>query len=655
MNALQRLFALVNAPPLRRHTAQASPRELWQLYGDYIIRPFWGSLIFIALLTSVSAIRPYLYTWAGGVIADDIVEIGHLNADVPAAAEIDPTHPSERRRFAFAESRPPARLADRFDEKPGRPVHEKLRALGWLALFLIVALGAIHVCIWARQQRLIKVGLRIQFRLRRKLHEKMLVLPQTYHDRHSPGELMTHLFSDLSVIQVEGLRLLITVLINIFTILVGIFVIWRIDPALTALVLLALPAYCVCYRWFRKRLRVVNQNLRERQGRLNAHIADRIRHFLVVKSYVRETGEAVDFARRAKPLLRDNLAARVLNGGFVSLCGIITGVTVTLVLWLGVLRVRDGLMTPGTLILFHGSAAILFGPVASLTGTAGTWARVRAVVARVARLLNEPITIDDPVTPRPVPATAPQLRFEDVSLNYDPERPPALKDVSFLVPAGKRLCVMGASGSGRSTLAKLVCRLYDPNEGSVLLDGVDLRHFKIAHLRRLIGFVPQEPIIFSGSLDDNIRYGVDVADDDAVASAARDAQIHDFIQGLPRRYETSTYERGLTLSGGQKQRVNLARALLHDPKVLVMDDCTSALDAQTEANLLEAFEKALAGRTVVIVSHRVSVALSCDLVLMLDGGRVQEFGPPRKLITGDGAFAAVHRLEQEKIRNAEKI
>ena len=653
MSGLRRLWNLMDPAPLRADEQTAGYGQLWMLFRRYFLARHWPSLLLVVALGSLAAVHPFVYAWALRVIADDIVQVQFLSADEPAATQLQPTLPGEKRRFAIDDGRPRTSLSSRLAMRPGRPGHEKLLLLAGLAMGLMFATGAIFVVQFVRSERLIRIGLDVEFRLRQNLYAKMLALPQTYHDQNSSGKLMTHLFSDVTVVQNHGLHLVINTLIFTMSMLAGLVIVFWIDVQMALLVTLALPAYMVCYRWFRKRLNVVNANLREREGRLNAHVANRIKHFLLVKSFGRETGEALDFSRQAKPLLRDNLAASLLNKGFNGLCGLITGLSIHGVLWLGALHVRDGQMTLGTLLLFYSSAGMLFGPAAKLTGIVAQMHRIRTVASRVLQLLDEPITIADPPDPRPAPEKAPQLRFEHVTMRYEQTQQPALEDVNFVLPPGRHLCVMGPSGSGRSTVAKLSCRLYDPIEGAVLMDGVDLRHLRIADVRQLVGFVPQEPIIFSGSIDQNIRYGSELADQEAVFDAAQTAQIHGFIEHLPNHYHTLTSERGLTLSGGQRQRINLARALLHNPKVLVLDDFTSALDAQTEAQLIEAFATTLRDRTVVIITHRVSLALKCDLVLMLDGGRQVEYGSPRKLIHRDGPFNALYHLEMQRIRNAD--
>ena len=312
------------------------------------------------------------------------------------------------------------------------------------------------------------------------------------------------------------------------------------------------------------------------------------------------------------------------------------------VLWIGALRVQSGEMSLGTLLLFYTSAGFLFVPVKGLTGLANQYHRLCAVSQKVMRVLDEPISLTDPVEPAAALTAAPEVRFENVSMRYDENRPPALRDVSFTLPAGRTLCVMGPSGSGKTTLAKLACRIYDPADGAVYLNDTDIRKFKMIDLRSTIGFVTQEPVIFDGTIAGNIRYGSEQSPEREIVTAARNAQIHDFIVRLPDQYDTLTCERGLTLSGGQKQRVNLARTLLYDPKILILDDCTSALDAETEAKLVKSFDTALKGRTAILVSHRISIALKCDYVMMLDDGRIVEFGQPQELLDNDGPFTELH-------------
>lgn len=648
---LSAMWRLINEPPIKKPNDEAMPtpgnRGLWRIFWAYYLRPHAFSVTLVLVLSSVTGVVAFMYAWAGKVIADDIVQIGHVPVESEAKT-LDPTMPGQRELFKIDENRQRDALTSPLDEQRTKSVPERMTALGWLSVIIIGGELLRHLCLAIMYERTVHVGQQVQFRLRQKLHDKIHALPLSYHDRHSPGALLTHLFSDVGSIQNGMTELMRSIPANILNIIVGIIIVMSISPTLTMLVIVAMPAYWICYLWFQRRLRIVYDNIREREGRLNGHISNRISNFQLVKAFVRERTEAIDFLRQSRPIMRDNLAAAMLSTGFVLCCAVVTGTATTLTLWFGALSVRDGTLTLGELLMFFGATGYLFAPIAGLTHLAGLFHRVCAVADKVLRLLDQPIVLDDPKDPLPVPKTACEIRLENVSLRYDPQRPPAINNVSFTLPAGKRLCVMGPSGSGKTTLAKIMARLYDPTSGTVYFDGIDIKQFRVSELRELVGFVSQEPIVFSGTIGDNIRYGNISARMENVVAAAQFAQIHEFINRLPERYRTLTHERGLTLSGGQKQRVNLARALLYDPVVLVLDDCTSALDAETEAKLVASFETALKDRTAVLVTHRVSIARECDLVVILDDGKVVEFGQPDDLLKQNGAFAALHHEQVSK-------
>ena len=634
--------------PRRGH---ASYRAVWLVFRKYFLGPHWANLLLVMVLGGLFGSGPqFFYAWTGRFVADEVVQVQMLAANTSEAAKLDPAMPGETRRFALDQPHHRTSWSQRLESTQGRSLAEKLRLVTVLAALLAGVLVLRNLGSWFLGERVVHVGQKVQFQMRHRLYEKLHALPMSYHDRNSVGALMTHLFSDVSVIQKFTISLLQSIPTNVLTIAVAAGIMMSIDPGLTGLVLLALPAYGLSYRWFRHRLKTVHGNLREREGRLNAHVANRIKNFYLVKGFVRETFESIEFLRKSRPIVRDRLAASVLGSLFGIACGIISGVCMVAVLWIGTLRVRDGGMTLGTLLLFYASAGFMFAPVAALTSLASTYHRLSAVCHKVMRVLDELVTLADPENSLPVPAAAPEIRFENVALCYNDNRPPAVKDLTFTVPAGKTLCIMGPSGSGKTTLAKLACRIYDPTTGTVRLNETDIRDFRIADLRKLAGFVSQEPVIFEGTIRDNIRYGSEQSPFGDVVTAAQYAQIHDFIDRLPGQYQTPTHERGLTLSGGQKQRVNLARVLLYDPKVLVLDDCTSALDAETEAKLVEDFQVVLRDRTALLVSHRISIAMRCDLIAMLKDGQIAEFGSPDELLQREGPFAELCREQTDDSR-----
>ena len=647
MDRLKKFWQQINEPPLNpQRKEDVTNNAVGRVFWKYFLKPHWSSIVLILILASLGGAGfKFFLAWTARYVADDIVQVHLLAAKTPEAAKLDPTLPEENRRFSLDQPHERTSWSQRLGTVRGRSLGEKIELLWFLALLLVgvVALNVLGGRVMGGRR--VYVGQKAQFRLRYRVYEKLHNLPMSYHDSNSVGSLMTHLFSDVREIQNLTLGLLQWIPVSVFTMVIGVWIMFSIDPVLAGLVLLGLPTYGFSYTWFHRRQKTVARNLRERQGRLNGHITNRIKNFYLVKSFVRETAEAIDFLRRTKPIIRDNLTSAILGSMFSTICTILTGVCMVMVLWLGALRVRDGRMTLGELLLFYSSAGFMFSPVASIGMYMNMFHRLRAICQKVMRVLDEPITLADPEKSVLVPAQQPEIAFQNVTLQYSPNRPPAVRDLSFSLPAGKTLCVMGPSGCGKTTLAKLACRIYDPTEGTVCMGGTDIRRFKLSHLRRITGYVTQEPVIFDGTIQDNIRYASEHRPFGQIISAARYAQIHDYIVQLPDQYDTLTCERGLTLSGGQKQRMNLARVLLYDPKVLVLDDCTSSLDAETEAKLIQGFDEVLEGRTVILISHRISIAMRCDYVLMLDGGRMVEMGPPEDLLEQDGAF---RRLLEEQ-------
>jgi len=648
------LWALVNQSPSEELRLATDPTALGRLFHRYYFNNHWQNLLIVVVFSSTAGLAMFAYAWLAQVIADDIIEVQLLAVDQPAAWAVDPAHPGEYRRFALdIPDRQQGSVVDRLDARPGKSVDEKL-ALLWLVGGAILLIELVrHASQAIMMERTIYVAGNVQYRLRQTLHEKLHRLPMSYHDRHSPGRLMTHLFSDVAALQQHMTELLRNLPSSIIAMAVGLAIVLTLNVSMGLIVLVALPTYAVCYQWFRSRMQTLNENLREREGRLNAQVANRISNFQVIKSFGRETGESLAFLRRARGILQQYLGVSILDTGFVVTCGVISGTCITLILWMGTLQVRDGAMSLGHLLLFYAAAGYLFTPMATLTTLAAHQQRLRVVAGKIMRVLDEPLTLTDPRDPAAPPRETCELRFENVTHVYQPQRPAALRDITFTLPAGKRMAVMGPSGSGKSALAKLACRLYDPTEGSIRVNDIDLRDFRIADLRRLVGYVSQEAIVFSGTIAENISYGSPSARLKDLMTSAQYAQIHDFIEQLPQRYRTLTHERGLTLSGGQKQRVGLARSLLMGTPVLLLDDVTSALDAQTEQALMQGFESVLADRTVILITHRLSIARACDYVLMLDRGEMVAFGSPDELLMTDGPFAQLVKGEDMDVLTAD--
>jgi ABC-type multidrug transport system fused ATPase/permease subunit len=377
--------------------------------------------------------------------------------------------------------------------------------------------------------------------------------------------------------------------------------------------------------------------------------ADRVSNPRVVKGFGQQKREHLSFFRISARLFRRSLRIVLLRGGLQYVLTFLTRLCLGVVLGYGAWLLWQGELSVGYLLLCYGATGAMMGPLSLLSVLPLQTQHLAVVFERVLEVLGEPVTLRDSRRAEPMQALEDGVRFRDVTLQYPGTTRPALEDVSFHVPRGSHLCIMGRSGAGKSTLMTLLLRLYDTDSGQVLFDGRDVREISNASLRRHVAYVPQEPVLFSGTIAENITYGVPSATMEQVVHAAKAAEIHEYIASLPDGYQTLIGENGLRLSGGQKQRISIARALVTDPEVLALDDCTSALDAHTEARIRRTLRFALQGRTVLMISHRVSSAAAADKVLVLQDGRVAEYGTHEQLLEQGDAY---RRLVEPQLREA---
>ncbi|HNX27585.1 MAG TPA: ABC transporter ATP-binding protein [Phycisphaerae bacterium] len=606
--------------------------------------PFMMPLILLSVIAMILSYSQFFYTWCTRYATDNIVQINL--ADKPTRTIIDPSAMDESRRFEISDSNRNTSWSGRWDNFGGLLRSQKISRLIFLLVVACTWVGIDYLGNRVYGTIMARISRKVQYRMRHRIYDSLHALPMEYHDRQAVGSLMTNLFTDVQVI-VDSVNILHHhSVFYLCSIIIGAFILLSIDTRLAMITFCSMPFYLITYKWFRSRLMVVYDNLRYQEGMLNAYVNNRIKNFYLVKSFVRELGEVRNFMGKTREIIHNSLGANVLGTLFTVACGIISGFCLVIILYMGTNAVFSGKITTGELLMFYTSAGLLFNPIAVLSSLVSQYHILATRCQKVHRLLNQPITLANVQNPIQIPAAMAELRFEDVVMHYGSARNPALDGISFTLPAGAKMCVMGSSGSGKTTLAKLSARIYDPVQGRILLDGHDIKEYRLQELRQYIGYVNQEPIIFDGTLKANIAYGSYGSQPQEIMTAARHAQIHDYITTLPERYETITAERGLTLSGGQKQRVNLARVLLADPQLLILDDCTSALDAETEARLIKEFDQVLKNRTAMIVSHRISMALQCDYVMLLKNGKILEFGEPEELLEQSGEFK---RMMDEQI------
>jgi ATP-binding cassette subfamily B protein len=512
----------------------------------------------------------------------------------------------------------------------------------WEYVGAIVALGLVRAALMLGRRLLSgKQALDVEMDMRRRLYAHLVRLSFGFYDRHQTGQLMSRATVDL-----QGVRFflgygLIFFFQNALTVLsvtvVLFFVEWRL-----ALIALAIGPLLIAlaYRYSH----VTHPTLREVQQKL-ADVAtvaeENIVGVHVVKAFAQEPAEEAKFARRNEALFDETLRANRQRATYVPLISFVPLLAQAAVLLVGARMVERGSLTAGGFVSFNLYLAMLVMPLRALGMWIGQAQRATASGERIFQVLDEPEEVADRPNPtRPVPGTG-HVRFEHVSFAYLPGRP-VLEGVDLDLEPGTTVALIGHTGAGKTTLASLIPRFYDVTAGRVLVDGVDVRNLALVDLRAAIGVIPQDPFLFSTTVRENVAFGRAGLSDEAVERAARLAQAHEFVERLPRGYDTVIGERGITLSGGQRQRIAIARAIAVDPAILILDDATASVDATTEARIRDGLREAMRDRTTLIVAHRLSTIALADEVVVLDGGRIAARGTQEELLATSEIYREIH-------------
>ena len=524
-------------------------------------------------------------------------------------------------------------------------------ALGVFAL-LILALAVLHgLARLGSRFAMIGAGQWVEHDVRRDLYACFLRRPPAFYLTHRTGDLMSRASSDVSNVRAlagfGGTMLVATTLAFTGTLAA----MWSIDPWLTLCALSPSPLLVLATKRFSHAVDAQSTAVQEQLGVLSAKVQENLTGMPVVRAYTMESREIASFGRLNAEYMARSLRLARTQAGFWPLMGLVAGLGSLIILWLGGRAVVEGRITLGSFVAFNGYLAYLAWPTVALGWTLAIVRRGMTSMERIAEVLDsvsgEPTGPDHgagaPARPALLPPGA--IEFRRLTFSY-PGREPTLCDVSFTVPPGSVVAVVGPTGSGKSTLGALVCRLYEPPRGMVFVGGVDVRDLPPAALRRSIGYVPQEAFLFSRSLRDNLRLADDGAPDERVRAAALSAGLDDEVEALPGGWDTVVGERGLTLSGGQRQRAALARALLGDPAYLVLDDVFASVDPGKEAEILRSLGAALRGRTTLAITHRLRVAETADRVVVLDAGRVVEEGTHDELVRAGGLYTRLWRTQQ---------
>ncbi len=491
------------------------------------------------------------------------------------------------------------------------------------------------------------IGQKVVIDVREVMFRKFQRMPMAYFDKHQTGETMSYITNDVSAIQSALVDQLIEMVTEGSILIGSIAMMLYLDWKLSLLTLVVIPLVGQAMKIFGRKLKRNGTVIQERAADITSLLQESISSIRVVKSFVREDYETKRFINQN--IL--NFQAAMKNVQLTSLLTptveFLAAVSVTFIVGFGGYEVVNGQMTAGALVAFLTYAVNLANPVKRLARVYGNLQRAMAAVDRVFAVIDLPEPIRDKEGAKELPKIEGHVKVEHVTFGYK-EGINALEDVSLEVKPGQMIAFVGPSGAGKSTIANLIPRFYEINSGAISIDGQDIREVTVASLREQIGIVPQETMLFSTTVMENIRYGRLDATDEEVIEAAKAANADVFIRELPQGYDTPIGERGLNLSGGQRQRMSIARAILKNPRILILDEATSALDTESEKIVQSALDSLMVGRTSFVIAHRLSTIFNADQIYVIDGGRIKEHGTHEELLAKNGLYSHLYNIQFNK-------
>lgn len=516
--------------------------------------------------------------------------------------------------------------------------------LNLIAAGILVVMFTRGVFYYGQSYLVSYVGQRVIIDVRSVLFRKFQKMPLSYYDRQQTGTVMSYITNDVSAMQSAIVDNLIE-LVTESSILIGsLAMMIYLDWKLSLLTLMTIPLVGFAMKIFGRKLKRSSTVIQERAAEITSLLQESISAIRVVKSFVRETYEI----RRFEEQNWRNFQAAMKNVKLTSLLTptveFLAAIAVTFIVWFGGYEVVNEVITAGELVAFLTYAVNLANPVKRLSRVYAAIQKAMAAADRVFEVMDLDEKITDVPGAKPLPPIKGQVEFKDITFSYK-EGQPALQHISLKAEPGQMIALVGPSGSGKSTIANLIPRFYDVDSGTISIDGHDIRQVTADSLREQIGLVPQETMLFSTTVMENIRYGRLDATDEEVVEAARAANAEEFIKDLPEGYDTKLGERGLNLSGGQRQRLAIARAILKNPRVLILDEATSALDTESEKIVQDALDKLMVGRTSFVIAHRLSTIFNADQIFVVENGHLREHGTHEELLAAGGLYSNLYNIQ----------
>ncbi len=496
-------------------------------------------------------------------------------------------------------------------------------------VLLVLLVGTMRASSIAwRRWNAFKLSYRFEVHLRGQIFSAIQRLGFDYHDHASAGELMARSSTDVTQVRLIFMMLPITVANIITMAMVGVMA-FVLDPVLGMVAAITLPAMIVFAGLYSRQAIGISFQVQQALAGMSRLTQEGISGIAVTKAFGREAREARKAQGVAKDIFDKSMSLARFRSVYLPWLELLPTLTTLGALWLGGLRVASGETSIGDLVAFTQYLVILYFPLRMTGWFFAELPRASAAAARIVQLLQTPPSVTSPDAPRPLRPGGGEIRFDGVSFSYNGVE--VLRDLDLSIPAGSSVALFGATGCGKTTLAQLIPRFYDPQEGTISVDGANIRDLDLTDLRREVAVAFEEPFLFSATIAENIGFGAPHAERSEIVAAARIADADEFIRKLPEGYDTVVGERGITLSGGQRQRVALARAIVGNPRILILDDATSAVDAITEAHIHAELVEMMEGRTTIVIAHRTSTLLLADRIILLEGGKVLAFGEHQEL------------------------
>lgn len=516
--------------------------------------------------------------------------------------------------------------------------------LNWIVLSIVVVFVIRGIAYYGQSYLMNYVGQRVIIDIRKAVFEKLQRLSMSFYDKHKTGTIMSYVTNDVSALQSAMVDNVVEMITETVILVASIVMMIYLDWKLFLVTFATFPVVLFFIDSFGKRIRKSGSRIQEAAADITSVLQEVASSPRVIKSFVREGYEVDRFDKENMNNFRANMKYAQLSSTLTPTIEFVAAIGVSIILWYGGNSVINGSITAGSLVAFLTYAVNISNPIKRLSRVIGNIQRALAAAQRVFDVLDLPEDIKNAPDAKLLPKVKGDVRFNDVSFAYN-ENEEVLSHVSFEVKPGEMIAFVGPSGAGKSTVASLLPRFYDATNGSITIDGQDIRKVTLDSLREQVGIVPQETVLFNGSVYDNILYGRLDATREEVEAAAKAANAHDFIMQLPNGYETMLGDRGMNISGGQRQRISIARAILKNPQILILDEATSALDTESERVVQEALDRLMVGRTSFVIAHRLSTIKNADKIMVLEKGQLIEQGNHDELMAMDGLYAHLYKIQ----------